>query len=412
MGMAASQARLLTITARMHDVEYQAQSIQNAKIELATQQDDVYKEYLEALDATTFTVKDNNGNRIIANFNTLCGIDAVKASKKERYVLRDEHDKIIVPDDVAEGYKAYKNKGNDPYEFALFLMEGQPSDFDPKPYQERAKNILGAANESGNLGKMQSMCETITEKLYEIQSKFPGGGLGLTEYHREGDTEKDIKNKIRDNIAEAIPSIKDNSAIKNIEDEKTKSEINDLVKEVETLYEQLEYMLYTQSAEDIYEIEGNKKEYFDENEFWGYVNYYKQIEANGGRYIKISEFNGIDGIGEASSDSGWLQSQVQSGKITMDISTLDNKGNLSFKSTAVSSDSSLEYTTTTSIDKSAAAKAEAEYEHKMKKLDQKDKKFDMDLNKLETERTALKTEYESVKKVIEDNIERTFGIFS
>ena len=52
MGMAASQARLLTITARMHDVEYAAQSIQNAKVALATQSDEAYKAYMEALDAT------------------------------------------------------------------------------------------------------------------------------------------------------------------------------------------------------------------------------------------------------------------------------------------------------------------------------------------------------------------------
>ena len=36
----------------------------------------------------------------------------------------------------------------------------------------------------------------------------------------------------------------------------------------------------------------------------------------------------------------------------------------------------------------------------------------MELSKLETEREALKTEYDSVKKVVSDNIERTFGIFS
>ena len=35
----------------------------------------------------------------------------------------------------------------------------------------------------------------------------------------------------------------------------------------------------------------------------------------------------------------------------------------------------------------------------------------MDLSKLEAKRAALTTEYESDKKVIEDNIERTFGIF-
>ena len=57
-------------------------------------------------------------------------------------------------------------------------------------------------------------------------------------------------------------------------------------------------------------------------------------------------------------------------------------------------------------------KINKEYEDFQEYLDKKDQKFDLDLSKLETERTALTTEYESVKKVIEENIERTFGIFS
>ena len=64
------------------------------------------------------------------------------------------------------------------------------------------------------------------------------------------------------------------------------------------------------------------------------------------------------------------------------------------------------------IDNRALAKAEAEYEHTLKQIDKKDQKFDLDLSKLETERKALTTEYESVKKVIQENIDRTFGIFS
>ena len=104
---------------------------------------------------------------------------------------------------------------------------------------------------------------------------------------------------------------------------------------------------------------------------------------------------------------------IQCGKISIEIVNLDNKtGEVSFNTTSPDSDTYVSYTTTTTIDKSALAKAEAEYEHKTKQIDQKDKKFDMDLSKLETERTALTTEYESVKKVISDNIERTFGIFS
>ena len=70
MGMAASQARLLTITARMHDIEYQAQSIQNAKIELATQSDEVYQDYLKALDATTLTINDGTGQMPLIIFES------------------------------------------------------------------------------------------------------------------------------------------------------------------------------------------------------------------------------------------------------------------------------------------------------------------------------------------------------
>ena len=104
---------------------------------------------------------------------------------------------------------------------------------------------------------------------------------------------------------------------------------------------------------------------------------------------------------------------IECGKITIDIVNTNNKtGEVSFNGTSPSSDSYLSYTTTTTMDKTALAKAEAEYEHKTKQINQKDKKFDNDLSKLETERTALTTEYDSVKKVISDNIERTFGIFS
>lgn len=54
MGMAASQARLLTLTSRLHDVEYKAQNIESQKIALATQKDELYQNYCDALDAKKF----------------------------------------------------------------------------------------------------------------------------------------------------------------------------------------------------------------------------------------------------------------------------------------------------------------------------------------------------------------------
>ena len=62
MGMAASQARLLSITARIHDLEFEGQSIQNAKLQLANHSDQAYEDYLEALDATTMTIATINNS--------------------------------------------------------------------------------------------------------------------------------------------------------------------------------------------------------------------------------------------------------------------------------------------------------------------------------------------------------------
>ena len=51
MGMAASQARLLTITARLADNELKSQSINNAKMRLATQSSQASEKYINALTA-------------------------------------------------------------------------------------------------------------------------------------------------------------------------------------------------------------------------------------------------------------------------------------------------------------------------------------------------------------------------
>ena len=60
----------------------------------------------------------------------------------------------------------------------------------------------------------------------------------------------------------------------------------------------------------------------------------------------------------------------------------------------------------------AIARAETEYNQKLRDIESKDKKFDNDLKKLDTEHNALQTEYESVKSVIEKNTERSFKAFS
>ena len=390
MGMAASQARLLTITARMHDIEYQAQSIQNAKIELATQSDEVYQDYLKALDATTLTINDGTGKLQAVNFNTLCGIDGMTFGNT-RYALKDVHGRLIVSPEIAKAYSQFMNAmgdthaaGGDAYAFAMFMLG---KDYDTDEYTKAdAEKYDKAFSE--------------VEKKYVTENDDPNVNADL----------KELKKAI-DELVERGKTDKSNGLT-----DKEKEELDNMIMKYN-------FQMNKLYAGEIYENinEGNyKADDFDDADyadFEYYANIFKQIQANGGSCISvdscinIKSFDGFDG--DAANNSEWLKNMIQSGNITIDKATTNTKnGKVTFSSTGVPSDDRLDYTTTSTIDKSALAKAEAEYEHKTKAIDQKDKKYDLDLSKLDTQRQALKTEYESVKKVIDENIDRTFGIFS
>lgn len=378
MGMAASQARLLTITARMHDVEYQAQSIQNAKVQLATKSDEVYQDYLEALDATTLTVKDSNGNTISANFNNLWGRNAVD-TVINKYAIQDEHGNLIVSEDIKEAYDNYMtDKGSNtssPYAFAIYMIGG---------------------TESVKLENLDKDCDEVY-----------------------ADISKDSE-IIESNSYKAIASAK-----KDMEEILNGKDYNDLKDKDKEKYDKLEKtyynLMYTNYAERIYnknvgansadDYENYGIEEYNSEDFNYYVNIFRQIQACGG-CISITSFDGDLG-GNAATNGDWLKNQLENGRFSISKINTDKKtGEVDMSTTSIATDSFVGTTTTTTIDKRAYAKAEAEYEHETKAIDAKDKKYDMELSKLETEREALKTEYDSVKKVISDNIERTFGIFS
>ena len=60
MGLSASQARLLNLTARMHDIEYKAQNLEAQKLQMANESQQVYSEYETALNKTKIQQKDIN----------------------------------------------------------------------------------------------------------------------------------------------------------------------------------------------------------------------------------------------------------------------------------------------------------------------------------------------------------------
>ena len=398
MGMAASQARLLMITARIHDVEYQAQSIQHAKLALATQSDEAYRDYTQALDATTLTVNaldPNSGEKslISATFNNLCSRNRVIPADGKNYAILNNEGRLVVEDDVEEKFYKFIEAGyDDPYMFAMYMMAGN-----------------GAMGQWGNLdsndinGIHQHTYET-EHDIYASLATDPNN-TKLISLHNKLEaiiqkydlSETDIYN------ANALITAATGS------DSTARGDYAEY-KELLSAYKQ---ELYKLGGKDIYtdgDISDSSWEEYSPEKINYYVNLFNQIKACGG-CVSISDYDGPSG--DAANSSDWLQSMVQSGLFTIELVETDpSTGNVIFNTTSPSSDISLSYTTTSTIDSTALKKAEAEYEHKLKQIDKKDKAFDLDLSKLETERSALTTEYESVKKVVTDNIDRTFGIFS
>ena len=393
MGMAASQAYLLTITARMHDVELRAQAIDSAKVELATQSDEVYEHYLERLDAKKIQVAaGNNGlsrTYVDATFASVCTYDPTRT---QQYAVRlADTDKVIVPDDV---YEMYVNQmfSNDKYAFAwamLGLEENFSWNLDDGSYGGRQGMALGVNSDrrgnDGEQGSESSLLMTDVEEIVYQNAVDSGDTYGLS--------------KLKDDFEKA----------------ETTSEKRDAYQAFrEKLYsyyggEIYNYMILNKSNENNKNIGGDveknfrDKEWNDvQNEFNYYVRLFEEIQNCGG-CVSISSVAGDEDTGNE-----WFNMMVNSGQMLIDMWT-DNR--VGWKETSVATCTNNNYLQEVA-DTVELKKAEAEYEHDMKIINDKDKKFDQDLAKLETERNALKTEYDSVKKVKEDNIERTFGIFS
>lgn len=107
MGMAAGQARLLSITARLSDNEHTAQSLSYTKQRLADETDQVNAAYNAALEATKLTVLTSfNGSGASyedISYNLMTGYNTVSCGKQ--YVVTDNQGKILVSDAIAKAFE-------------------------------------------------------------------------------------------------------------------------------------------------------------------------------------------------------------------------------------------------------------------------------------------------------------------
>ena len=387
MGMAASQARLLTLTARLHDVEFEAQSIQQAKLALADQEDAVYQKYLAALDATCITGTMMQGSQevtIPATFQNLCGgwenMLSVGTTGKAYGLVNQSSGKLYVNQNI---YDAYQNfSGSDDDEFALKMLGYTQSEIDAYIKHRDTKGTFyplassEGASASTGLKKVDPNTDAYSDSNTYYIKNAETGAFELcsdmsvyTEQNESGDVLFD-PDKCNVELYTEIP------------DDDTTTTPDASIIDVNAMNEKLN------SSEGLY-----------------YQNTFTMIKECGGCEV-IDE--------NCKNNSEWLTSAVENGLVGIFIlseDTTDPDG-FKFEQTSTGSDIPLSDTAVSSIDSTELKKAEVEYNKDLSAINKKDTQFDMALEELETERTSITTELESLRTVIDDNIERTFGVFS
>lgn len=439
MGMAASQGRLLALTARMHDIELRAQYLESQKLSLATQQDAAYQKYCDALDATKIQVGrfDALGTRGIsyvdANFNSVMGYHPLNCTQYS--MINNITGKVIVSPEIKDLYERYSG---DKYSFAWAAMEpsyeGQFgwswTSTNDTPYHgafDFFDNNGGAQCVGINNPSLENMSPGVIASITD-----PDGNIYYSGYLADtnGDGTNDISDLYMTEVEFAVFS-------QHLDDAELLEAYNNLynasssnppasVNERRELYNEFKNKFYTKYGQDILVAMNHNKNYsyddyvndptinvdpnYLENTTWNnvafqkefnyYINLWEQITAAGGCEAMESQY------ASGATGTEWFTNMVTSGQVSLYM--LDNEG---WQITTIATSIGDNYLQEVN-DEAKAKKAEVEYEHELDIINRKDTKFDLQLKKLETEENACKTELDSLKQVKNDNIERTFNLFS
>lgn len=487
MGMAASQARLLSITARLTNNENTGQAVSYSKQRLADQTQQITNEYNEALNATKLTVLTGfNGaeaNYTDISYNLMTGLQMAESTKQ--YVVTDTKGRILVTNEIADAYE--KSRGNyNAFLGALKIDEGKDKG---KSYSQADITVnKNSTDEDAKLKTMQQIHEAWDKyfdtvginfgdeehEIVEIGNGEHGFSFKWTETVNpdtgkyaigDGYTSYATYAPKRDEngniVYEQIPVYETDENGEQKLDENGEPVVveyknGDIIYTDEIIYEPICYEGTTPESRDLYDYamaiteaylrvnpseneEPFKLEYnidnvksaadsdnasalkyyrniFDKIQACGYFTYTNQPGKIDKNHIytpdetasnkKLGDSKKTTGVQKnPMKDNYTFEQLLRNGTLKLEYYSSTNKG---FKSTTISEDNCIQEV----ADERAIAKAESKYNQDMADLEQKDNKFDLDLKRLDTEHKALETEYESVKSVVDKNVESSFKIFS
>lgn len=516
MGMAASQARLLSITARLTDNENSGQSISYAKQRLADQTQQITNEYNEALEATKLTVLTgfNGTEEVYSDLSYKILTNPTMAENVKQYVVTDTKGRILVTEDIANAYSksggnynsflaalnittAAGNVTGEFYSQADITVQNS-SDYTKDEINETAQKIheawdayfatvgisLGDNEHDGLLEEFKWTTTFSTNNNGEYINK-EGKVIDLTKYDSvEAALAAEGYSFVGSGYASYARFAKDKDG--NIIYEQAKDKDGNLVYETDEdgnpvldedgnqipvydyskpayerdangniIYDPINYEGTTDESRELYDYAmalteaffrteesldtADKKahnQYYDmgivksaaDPENASILTYYKNIFD---KMHSCGYFTYTDDPSKASSDPehytyAGLSLTSHTKKTTTTASPLEDNtifveylknGTLrleyystadkEFVSTTLSEDTCIQEVE----DDKAIAKAETKYNQDMLAIENQDKILDLELNKLDTEHSALQTEYDSVKNIVDKNVESSFKTF-
>lgn len=177
MGMAAGQARLLSITSRMSDNELRAQIINNEKMRLATKSSQVSEAYTTALnDAQMMFTNydaDNNATYQQLTFNALTAYNPYN----NQYAISNASGQVLVSETDATNYKAANGDLNK--FLGYYGLEYSTTYFDNlNKYANSDETIPFSTGEKDNDGNMILANTGYTAEMLKAAYEGTDGHLG------------------------------------------------------------------------------------------------------------------------------------------------------------------------------------------------------------------------------------------
>ena len=407
MGMAASQARLLSITARLSDNEQSGQALSYAKERLADRSDQVTDEYNAALSATKLQIMTGYANGEASytdiSFAMLTSSEVVESLGKQ-YIVTDTKGRVLVTYDVA---KAFENAKGSLNAFLAAVGEGYSlSDIDPS---KKAKDGASAEME---------------DKIHEAWDVY-FNSIGKT-FGSDDDDE------VSDNHLWTFDYVDNGTEIGNGYATITvggTTITNQPINFEGTNDEQLELYNYALAVTESYYSDSHDFETINTQYNKGnssmtdyYSNlYYKMLSSGYYTYTDkpaeaqdndhyVYDYNLYKGASSSTTngtpleDPNTFEEYLRSGELVLQTYSLTEG---KFVSTSISEDTCIQEVE----DETQIAIAQANYENDLKQIERLDSRYDLQIKQLDTEHNTLQTEYESVKNVITKNVENSFQTF-